>query len=1328
MLLSLELENFIDRCTRKSIDSAGERYSPGVDPLAPNLEITRLELAMSALRGGERYRAHVRDVLDEIVKAHKDVGRKRVKGFRFELGKPKKIIELLESIATVRCGETINRPLKLRKLANNKLNHLASLRARLERFRVENNSQTKSTGDFRRTDPERELTRVIYEYESALNEAAQLEQSAWYQLFVDPFLVLYGEWGTGKTHLLCDMTRRLKASGDPCLLLLAKNFDPAPCLLSSISAHIGTGEGFQAILAKLDEQARSKNTRALMIVDGINESGKAVWQSQLQDLRKAVAPFRNVALVLSCRSPYQRWFPSSGEQCWGALEHRGLEGIEYDAQSAFFQFHNIPTPEVPLLAEEFRRPLTLKVLCKAFKSLTRKKQKQGFAGISSGQKGMTFILERFVVEVGKIVESRHGLGPKFCWKLIKSSDPTLGLAGLMVRDLRDFVLVSDCIQLIQNVHGGALSRARAEDIYESLLGEGLLMEHDWALNGYENELVPVVRMPYERFADHIVARAMLDKYLDTSNEKRIRGSFYRNRPLGKLFDVSLYGDYGNSGWVEAIILEFPEMIKRYVEPSDRELFFYLPRRVRSQVAYFEPFVEGIVWRHPESISKQTDALVSYYLENCEESARNRMLNQLLALSTKAKHPYNADRLYGLLNGFSMTERDLYWSEFIRHSSEGDTVDRTLGWLDNNPTITNREGAINLIRTLSMLLTTTRRAIRDKATKSLVLIGEQHPVEIMRLTISSFSFNDIYVPERMLAAVYGVVMSQGFVKENKAFQKELPVFSRWLVKHLFSPGGEFLTSHVLIRSYALGIIELARITHDRCISTRVVRHINPPFSSVPSVFSDASTVTPKQQENAEDAIHMDFGNYTLGRLVRSRSNYDFKNPDYIEIRKKIDGRLWDLGYRKEMFFEVDSSISRYGGVSRMPDGNNTDRYGKKYSWIAYFELYGERKGLGLLDEDRACERLSDADIDPSFPELPNYQSQHSHEWKSCSVSEWLRSGDDPFSLLNYQYRDECDHEWVLLSAYSNAREREGDRRVTASAKSYFVPNGHLDRLIELNATPENSGRNFPDVPSDYYLFAGEIPWSVAYDLDNKSARRAAVLKFEKIFSKRVVKKNRVAISRGIYELLEKCPDEIDELRAAEMFSDELKQALSKLRPFIKAINLDLSAEDQIDEALLSWSCPSDLDLERGYTELESFCYVGGVPITTTNRCYGWESYHSSLNDANGFHTPNAHFCLVTGLRSRFRAVELSDSAGIAATKVILGKSPDGSTEENLMYVRKDLLDQYLSSNKLSMVWHGWGERRMNYEYETSLEDKTGVYDVYAARDHEAEMLAVYRHAC
>ena len=93
-----------------------------------------------------------------------------------------------------------------------------------------------------------------------------------------------------------------------------------------------------------------------------------------------------------------------------------------------------------------------------------------------------------------------------------------------------------------------------------MVSDGLMAEDMRYVDGsYEM----VLTFPYQRFADHLIARHLLDKHLNTDSEATVRRSLYANRPLGALFFVEGWSSqYAEPGLASAIMLEFPERVKR----------------------------------------------------------------------------------------------------------------------------------------------------------------------------------------------------------------------------------------------------------------------------------------------------------------------------------------------------------------------------------------------------------------------------------------------------------------------------------------------------------------------------------------------------------------------------------------------------------------------------------------------------------------------------------------------------------------------------------------------------------------------------------------------
>ena len=208
------------------------------------------------------------------------------------------------------------------------------------------------------------------------------------------------------------------------------------------------------VFDRLEELGRETSERMVVVLDGVNEGSRREWRKAITTIRSLVADRPNVGLIVTCRTPFER-IAIEHKDLDGLHEvvHFGFDGQEFDAQAAFFQHYNLPLPEVPLLDREFSRPLTLKLICQSLEKLTGKKLTQGFAGIASGQRGMTYVLESFAKRVGEPIERQYGLRAKACWELLKGNDQVAdrqlaGFAPCMASKLRGYVLRSEADRII----------------------------------------------------------------------------------------------------------------------------------------------------------------------------------------------------------------------------------------------------------------------------------------------------------------------------------------------------------------------------------------------------------------------------------------------------------------------------------------------------------------------------------------------------------------------------------------------------------------------------------------------------------------------------------------------------------------------------------------------------------------------------------------------------------------------------------------------------------------------------------------------------------------
>ncbi|HVK99407.1 MAG TPA: hypothetical protein VM553_06310, partial [Dongiaceae bacterium] len=452
-------------------------------------------------------------------------------------------------------------------------------------------------------------------------------------------------------------------------------------------------------------------------------------------------------------------------------------------------------------------------------------------------------------------------------------------------------------------------------------------------------------------------------------------------------------------------------------------------------------------------------------------------------STRAAraHPFDMDFLHGVLLTMPNTQRDLFWSEWIRERSEeveDDFKFLSTRWMSGS--LDERE--IRRARWVMWTLTSTSRRLRDVATKTLYEFAAKRPGEFFRLAVEAIAVSDPYVPERMFAAAYGAALTTWSDIKAVEIREALPRVAREIYQKMFAPGAMHPTWHALYQQYCQGIIAIARMVDLACLSEDEAAHLLPPFSHLPSPFENMPQFDPAVIERAKRAaIRMDFGNYTIGTLIPGRANYDDSNLEYQRVLPAIVSRMLVLGYDPEQFEAVDRQMNsgpRIGG-----DKHKVDRYGKKYGWIAYFEMWGGRYAQGLLAEWRSA-RPADADIDPTFPleaasinlnlQLPDLFSD-----QPTGAGDWLLRGPQPDyrGILEIAEIDGLTGPWVVLDGFLEQNAPADDRQVFTFLRGVVVDIGEVDRLCTLFSALEYPGNYaIPEEPSYYCTYAGEMPFS------------------------------------------------------------------------------------------------------------------------------------------------------------------------------------------------------------------------------------------------------------
>lgn len=1276
-------ESFLSGLTafsKDQIQQAGQRYTPGIDPQAPNLRIESLVTAIENAACGAGALDRFMSFLNSLSEAWG-----RAKYCSQRSGAVQDKIDSAAAFVSPMIDRLRARDAGAGDEWSNRLSAIDSeLSADMEHWRAEEAKLMPEGGDGSYSSAHNAVQgkmNSIGQCLSILRDELEYIREPAFRVLFDPQILISGEWGTGKTHLLCDITQGRVDRGQATILALAKNFHGS--VVDDICARIGAGLAADEVFGSLDELSRQSGERALVLIDGVNEGHRKEWREAIAAIQALIEDRPNLALVVTCRTPFESIaINAESLQKLNRITHRGFDDQEFDAQASFFQYYKLPLPEVPLLDREFSRPLTLKLICQSLKDLSSSKLAKGFEGIASGQRGMTFVLESFAKRVGEPIELEYGLPGKACWILLKGNDGITdasrsGFAPCMAKTMRGHVLPTEADRIV-SANFPALRPAQRKLFLEALRTSGLIEEDVvWrsTKSGVKSRIV--YRLPYQRFSDHLIARHLLSMHLNTTSIETIKQSFEAHSPLGRIFRVSnrYQREYAEPGWAQALITEFPERVKQRLPSKQRELIFVLPGRARNLNAYFGPFIEGMFWRAPSAFTDGTNAIINEFL-SAGMRAWEKTVDALAAVSTKPKHPYHARRLYDFLSRLTMADRDLQWSEYVRRKYASPTIHRLLTWAAKLNTASMKpDSATELVVLLSLVLTTVVRKDRDLTTKALVLIGEKFPEVLFAHVVTSLEFNDPYMPERMLAAAYGTTLSLADSELAPQFLPVLGNLAMTLYSEMFAPGARHATHHTLMSDYALGIIQLARRANCVTLPEGASESLSAPFPNTASTFASDGTPDPAIKAALGNAIQMDFGNYTMGRLIRNRANYDDSSPGYVQVRAKIERRMFDLGYRAERFEAADREIGRTSWNSS--DQAKVDRYGKKYSWIAYFEMFGEQAATRKLPDWRLGERTSDCSIDPSFPKRPP-------DWippipdlfgnPDDGTAAWVQGGFTPQwdQLLAVPEINGHTGPWVLVEGYINGVDEASDREIFAFLRGMLVARKDVGNLESKFLSVEYPGNDkIPAAATEHYLYAGEAGRRQNYGRSllqrNGQYRRQLVETFD------------------AYE-----PEEPNEANAANVGTPE---AISEDAEGIFTISLELLGR------------------------FPKMRHVPGIRVELPHVHFGWESHHSVQNDFSGFGLPAPSLIQRLGLTSKNREIDFSDSTGSPATLYREAGSGWGGNQHKLLYVRADLLRRYLRDTRQVLVWCNWGER----DWMKKMEGHNAIRDpvrqkIYQAHDH------------
>ncbi|WP_424244250.1 hypothetical protein Dip510_001451 [Elusimicrobium posterum] len=678
-----------------------------------------------------------------------------------------------------------------------------------------------------------EIANNLFEANRNISNLAYLSKERYAKLSNTPFLLLSGQAGAGKTHLLCDfIENNFKKNEGLSFLFFGRDFHDTSFWgtgLNSIFKNFSE-KNKNNFLKELNENAKTKKCRNIIVIDAINETiNSKFWKQNLPLLIKDIKKHSNLGLIISIRSSFSSiYLTKKIRNTFIEEEHRGFGYKTIEACNKYLGKFSIPIPETPVFNMNFSNPLFLYLFCRAFQ-----KRNQTNKEIFRGHEGFTYIFETFVRSVTKAFAERHniplGKGKNIWDKVIEK------IAEEMVNSGTDRILESQLIKIVEDAFPTNDSRSLIQDLESNVVIN--------RIPSYRSKDIYIV-FPFQKFSDHLIARYIFKEYYKTNPTKNLRSLkifFNEKSKFGQL--LSKKWDHG---LIEALSIQLPERF------SGIEFFTVIPHLYEKKShIIIDSFLESITARKATAFSKNRKHIFNFIDEN---NLFKDFMQRILGVSGIPEHPFNANFLHKTLMANTMPDRDAYWISLLnsyisRIDEESNILDVIIDWGLNFDFSNLEIDKIHLHATMfTWFLASSSKHIRNRASRALVRLYQNSPSEIIKNLNKFKDVDDMYIKERLIGITYGIVL------RNREKKDDIKKIAKWIIKNIFS--SNYPPKHLLLRDYAQEIVRIA--IYDNILPKKYLEQVFPPYKTPMPSNIPSREYLEKKKEDMYNSVNKDEG--------------------------------------------------------------------------------------------------------------------------------------------------------------------------------------------------------------------------------------------------------------------------------------------------------------------------------------------------------------------------------------------------------------------------------------------------------------------------------------
>ena len=1011
--------------------------------------------------------------------------------------------------------------------------------------------------------------------------------------------IIAGIAGSGKTHYSAHIIKSLSAKKDYVLFFKSKLFNGDDINLESRMLQlleVPTGYSINEIFDKINNYCKKKNKRCLIIIDALNETTKSnigfskIWKNHLDVLINQIKAFSHIYFVCTLRTSYINniWLTPPN-----ITEIKGFEtnGVTIKACEKYFNYYKILIDNWDTADFSFfRNPLLLDLFCKLTND-QKTIEKRINLNIDSYLKIFQDYIEELILEVQNRLD-------------LQSQTPILdGFSNSSSKFLDN----NEAILFIDD-----FSAAFDQSVYQTRdtsIARAVLDGYHIFIKDIIKRRQEIVKHSQQEIGGYLLAKSMSDRYGDVN--QLVSSALFQEKIIGS--DPDLHHQL-RLDILKFLIAIRPEIIRHSTHPD----------------------IVTLAWWYLFNVdSPLIDTTLPEYLIPLNES--REIIEEIFTYSyfhwLSDVRP-NFEVIATLLQTLPLWEYELTWTYFIYKNADdfNELIDKFIDELKDGYGGFSHSDSI--VKFVAFILSTTVRELRDKATIYFIELGKADPLRLLNVCIDSAKIKDIYIYERLVSCCYGVAM----IKQNdEHFVAEiLPQYAQKLFDLQFSTDSLNSVYNYIVTDSIRHIIDLALLNEVIEFNADELEQIKNYRFKLPYEWSQP---TEQQQElidnsgemSRPDPINMDFGIYTIPRLTK-RDEID-KEVSIANVYK----RIVELGYEEiDLRESHDENFKSYfwGHKVYGIDGKS-DRLGKKYCWVAFFDYAGYLLSHNQLDVfyggDNSIEphydRLNDVDIDISMP-ARNYElNLRIYEDKLFDKIEenpkWFEEIkiDSVEQLFNYDF--DGDNYTMLYGFIEQRLNKDSyDVRSFLMIESVLVDKDEITQLKDIKHLRNNwNGDIHSTSPYLYQVYFGELYW----------ADSVPILKRNDVYIPISVRKETITLSSEDILLY-------DEYRN-NVIGDVVEREILGNR---------------------------------------------GVSSEPTLMEYRWESDSKTLKGFGEF-IPSSNIGRYLNLKVDPATTQILDSELNPAYKCIIHEDNKEYFKNNFNYLRKDLLKKYLEDNNLVVLY-------------------------------------------